>query len=207
MRAIVIYATQDGQTDRIGHEITDRMIQGGLPTDHFNVTEHPTDRVAIDWYDAVVLGSPVHWGQLDPKIGLYLDRYQRFLKFVPAAFFTVSLQIASEQIADQNESRGLLNSFLNDHRFKPDMTACFAGALKFSRYGWLKKHMMHWVADQSNHLSRARTPTDLDRDCDQADCEYTNWDYVDQFADQFVSLVTTERAEQSRRQQYRMYSF
>ena len=65
------------------------------------------------------------------------------------------------------------------------MTATFAGALRYSRYGWLKRRLMRSIA------RREGGDTDTSRDH-----VYTDWDAVDRFAVDILR-VTDEVAGRS----------
>ena len=56
----------------------------------------------------------------------------------------------------------------------------FAGALVYTRYGWLKKRLMRSIA------KRDGSDTDMSRDH-----EYTDWDAVDEFARDALGVIET----------------
>ncbi|MGB7344621.1 MAG: flavodoxin domain-containing protein [Pirellulaceae bacterium] len=178
MRAIVIYATSEGQTEQIARRIADTMSQSGVPTDTFDITQTNVEGVNVDSYQAVVLGSSLHFGQHDPRIANCIEENQRFLKMIPTAFFSVSLGIVSEHAKDRHEAEWLATEFLQQQRFEPSMKISLAGALRYSRYGWLTKHLMHWIAKKSGQ------ETDTHHDY-----EYTDWAAVEDFAARFARHV------------------
>ena len=61
---------------------------------------------------------------------------------------------------------------LDETRLVPEMLGLFAGALAYTRYGWLRTRKMQRLA------GRGRVDTDTTRDHD-----YTDWEAVEQFAD------------------------
>ncbi|TWU50583.1 Protoporphyrinogen IX dehydrogenase [menaquinone] [Rubripirellula tenax] len=184
MRAIVIYATCEGQTEQIAQRIAKGMTAGGVPTDTFDVTRHDITELAVESYEAVVLGSSLHYAQHDPRIAWCIRQHRDLLADIPAAFFSVSLGIVSKRFKDRAEARRLADEFLQEENFTPSRRACFAGALRYSRYGWLKKRLMHWIAEKSWR------PTELNRDY-----EFTNWDNVDDFASEFAKFIHSCRRE------------
>ncbi|SMP42841.1 menaquinone-dependent protoporphyrinogen oxidase [Neorhodopirellula lusitana] len=184
MRAIVIYATCEGQTERIAKRIAKVMTDQGVPTDTFDVTRRHVHELAVDSYDAVVLGSSLHYAEHDPRIAWCIRENRRLLRELPTAFFSVSLGIISEHYKDRVEAEWLAESFLRDEDFVPSRHACFAGALRYSKYGWLKKHLMQWIAEKAGNKTNT--------DCDY---EFTDWNAVEAFAEEFANFVHRCRKE------------
>lgn len=176
MRAIVIYATCEGQTERIAERCADVMRASGVPTDTFDVTKHDVVELAVESYDAVMFGSSLHYGEHDARIGWCIREHRQHLATIPTAFFSVSLGIISKHAKDRAEAEWLANEFLRDAVLKPTTRACFAGALRYSQYNGLKKRMMRWIAEKSG--SKTETTRDY---------EYTNWNAVERFAKQFAA--------------------
>lgn len=178
MRAIVIYATCEGQTERIALRCADVMRRRGVPTDTFDVTQGSITELAVESYDAVMLGSSLHYAEHDPRIAWCIRENRQRFTTIPTAFFSVSLGIVSKYAKDRAEAEWLAGEFLRDERFEPTRRACFAGALRYSEYGWLKKRMMRWIAEKSG--SQTETTHDY---------EYTDWDAVDAFAADFADVI------------------
>lgn len=178
MRAVVIYSTCEGQTQRIAQRIAETMTGNGVPSDTFDVTRHDVSELAVESYQAVVLGSSLHCGEHDPRIAWCMRQHAEWLRRVPTAFFSISLGIISSNCRDRKKAEWLAGEFLRQNGFNPSRRACFAGALRYSKYGWLKKQMMHSIAERSG------SPTQTDRDY-----EYTDWDAVRVFASEFARLV------------------
>ena len=77
------------------------------------------------------------------------------------------------------ELREAIDDFLNRHRWEPDLVASFAGAIPFTEYGFFKKMLMKFIV-------RGQFDDKVDT---SRDYEYTDWDEVADFADQFGRLV------------------
>jgi len=82
----------------------------------------------------------------------------------------VSLSAATKP----QRARRYVETFLRQVGWQPQHTAAFGGALRYSRYGALKRLVMVAFAALAGH------DTDVSRDY-----EYTDWDAVDRFADAF----------------------
>ncbi|MEO9590201.1 flavodoxin domain-containing protein [Rhodopirellula bahusiensis] len=187
MRAIIIYATCEGQTERIAKRCADVMRRVGVATDTYDVTRNDVAELAVESYDAVMLGASLHYAKHDPRIAWCIREHRQRLASIPTAFFSVSLGIISEHAKDRAEAEWLADEFLHDQSFNPTRRACFAGALRYSRYGWLKKRLMRSIAEKSG--SKTETTQDY---------EYTDWNAVNAFATDFAALLignTTERLQ------------
>jgi len=65
----------------------------------------------------------------------------------------------------------LVHELLDHTGYEPDAVGLFAGALVYTQYGWLKRHVMRAIAKHEGG--------DLDT---SRDYEYTDWNAVDLFA-------------------------
>ena len=73
-----------------------------------------------------------------------------------------------------------MQEFLDEVGMHPDMTATIAGALKYSRYGFLKKRIMRNIVKKSGGKE-----LDMSRDY-----EYTDWEQVEAFAREFLASIS-----------------
>jgi menaquinone-dependent protoporphyrinogen oxidase len=97
---------------------------------------------------------------------------------MPSAFFSVSITEAYKDPKGLEELVTLVNRWLADAGWQPDKIASFAGSLAYTQYGWIKRNLQRWFA------GRAGGSTDTSRDH-----EYTDWDAVARFADEFAKAV------------------
>lgn len=178
MRAIVIYASHEGQTERIAVRIQQRLAEHSIPCDRYDVVKQSADEIQLGAYDAVVIGSPLHYDHHDPRIRFCIEHNRGLLNDLPTAFFSISLAIASVNEKDRDQAKWLAGEFLRSTSWQPPVMECFAGVLKYSKYNWWKRHVMQRIAQQSG----AETSFDHDD-------EYTDWERVDAFADRFDALV------------------
>jgi len=136
----------------------------------FNVND-AADIVA-DGYDAVIVGASIHMGKHDKHVIDFVRKSQDTLALLPSAFFSVSLAAHG----DTAEAEGYVEQFEQETGWQPDKVALFGGALLYTRYGFVKRHMMRKIArDKPGNLG-----VDLSRDY-----VYTEWDGVKRFAEHF----------------------
>lgn len=171
----IVYETVDGQTAkaadhmalalrRRGHEVTVRDARRAR-------------RLDPRAYDGVIIGGPVHVGRYPPSLAEFVRAHLEALNERPSAFFSLSLRIRAGE-EGRHEAEGYVDSFLRDTGWRPGVTGSFAGALAYRRYGFLKRWMMRSIARRSGN------ETDTSRDY-----EYTDWDAVARFAEEFADHV------------------
>ncbi|NND96406.1 MAG: menaquinone-dependent protoporphyrinogen IX dehydrogenase, partial [Pirellulaceae bacterium] len=74
MRALIVYSTHEGQTERIAEHIAQRFRDRAIAIDTYNVSELPEDEIAVETYDAVMVGSSLHFGQHDPHAFAFVNQ-------------------------------------------------------------------------------------------------------------------------------------
>ena len=195
MRTLIVYATDEGQTEKIASRIAERLRSDGFPSDEYNIAADPDDPIALDAYDAVMVGSPMHYSHYDQRLADYLTDFKDVLREVPSAFFSVSLGILSDDESEKNEVRQITDAYLAETGWAPSLKIHFGGALKYSKYGWLKRHMMKLIARKGGG------PSD-----DRFDYEFTDWIRVDEFTDQFVEFVKTCEQPEKEYSAHSLYS-
>lgn len=175
---LIVYETSEGQTAKIADEIARTLTELG-----HGVTEvRPDDEVpALSAYDAVIVGSPIHIGVHDPKIVQWVEENREALERTHSAFFSVSLAQASHDPSGQEAAKRMVDEFIAKVGWRPDLVACFAGALAYSQYGFVKKMIMKRIARKEGG--------DVDT---SRDYEYTDWDRVHAFAADVVGSIEAE---------------
>lgn len=175
-RVLVVYATLHGQAGRIAERVADRLRQAGFVVSCFDVRDLSPD-LSLDSYDGVIVGASLLMGHHQSSVARFLRRHREALRTLHTAFFAVTLEAAGspEQRAAAHRDAA---SFLAMARFSPDLQEDLAGALRFSRAGWLLRLFMR-------HEERA---LQIDNPWDE-DRELTRWDEVDRFAERFVTLL------------------
>jgi menaquinone-dependent protoporphyrinogen oxidase len=161
-RILVLYASVEGQTARIAARLAEDLRGKG----HSVALDEARDGVDPAAYDAVVVGASVHYGRYPARLRRFARSHAWALETRYSAFFSVSLS-GSEQHAA---------GFLRQVGWRPALVASFVGALRYSRYGWLKRRLVQAFARMGGHS------TDATRDH-----EYTDWRAVDRFAEAFAA--------------------
>ena len=125
-------------------------------------------------YDGVIVGASIHMSRHDKRVVEFVQQNRDLLDRLPSAFFSVSLAAHG----DTEEAEGYVEEFEQQTGWRPAKIALFSGALLYTHYGFVKRHLMKKIAhDKPGHLG-----TDTSRDY-----VYTEWDGVKQFAEDFLT--------------------
>jgi menaquinone-dependent protoporphyrinogen oxidase len=166
----VFYATTDGQTRRIAEQIASTLREQGLVSEARDVSDAvPT----VDWVNVagVVLGAPIYAGRHLKAALDFATSEAGHLSVRPSAFFSVSLSAGSRNPAEVDAAHALAKGLVSAAGWQPLRLACFAGKLAYTRYGFVKRQIMRFIA------WREGAPTDAGRDY-----EFTDWAAVRRFA-------------------------
>ena len=170
-RVLIPYGTTEGQTARIADVIAEALRERGHEADHVDV-KSLADTIP-DGYDGVVIGASIHMGKHDKHVVRFVQKNLDTLSRLPSAFFSVSLAAHG----DRQEADGYVDQFDEETGWHPDKVALFGGALLYTQYGFIKRHMMKKIA----HDKPGNLGLDLSRDY-----VYTEWDAVKRFAEHFA---------------------
>ena len=172
-KLLVVYGTTEGQTAKIAQHIADAAGRSG----HDATVKHAPEIVDGDLggYDAVIIGGSLHEGRYQRAVRDFVARHRQLLNSRPSAFFSVSLAAASRDPEERAAPLRIAKEFAAAAGWKPQQIASFAGALKYTQYSWLKRMVMKYISEKEGG------DTDTSRDF-----EYTNWDEVARFVEEFV---------------------
>ena len=173
MRVLIPYGTTEGQTARISEYLADVIRDH----DHevYAVDIKGSDALEPDGYDAVIVGASIHMGKHEDYVRDFVRENRDALERLPSAFFSVSLAAHD----DTEEAEGYIEEFVEETGWRPGMVGLFGGALLYTQYGFIKRHMMKYIARH-----KGSPDTDISRDF-----VYTDWESVKHFAEEFLELV------------------
>ncbi|MFZ5849023.1 MAG: flavodoxin domain-containing protein [Actinomycetota bacterium] len=170
-RIFLTYGTTEGQTAKIAEFVSDVLRGHGHDVTMLEVKDA---HAITDDYDAVIVGSSIHMGKHDKHVVDFVRQNQDTLTRVPTAFFSVSLAAHG----DPAEAEGYVEQFEQETGWRPGKVALFGGALLYTQYGFIKRHMMKKIAS----AKPGELGTDVSRDY-----VYTEWDGVKRFAEHFAA--------------------
>ena len=174
---LVAYGTTEGQTRKIAGFIAERIRGAGHEVDLVD-TASPEAANLSPVYAAAILGASLHQGRHQCAFVHFLKENRPWLAGIPVALFSVSLAVASDDAGSQEEAKGLLDELVEESGLSPVARHCIAGALRYTRYDYLKRMLMRYIAKRENR------PTDT-----SGDYEFTDWDDVGAFVDGFLGKL------------------
>lgn len=173
-RILVAFHTTEGQTEKIANRLAEVLRADGATVDMHTADAAPPP----DSYDVVVVGGSIHAGRYGSALVEYVKANAATLNAMPAALFQVSLTSANPDEQHTTAAHGMMQELLDGTGFDPDLVAMFAGAIVYTKYGWIKRHVMKAIV--------AAEGGDTD---DTHDHEYTDWHAVEHFAHDVQALA------------------
>jgi len=174
---LIVYGSRHGQTEKIARRVAARLGEAGLSAAATRCCDLPGDSRPAD-YAAAVLASPVHFGRHDRSVERFAWTYADELSSRPGLFLSVSGAATGHGAEEREEAAGYVADFQRRTGWRPARAAPVAGAVAFTRYGFL----LRWV------MKRISARRGLDTDTSR-DHEYTDWDAVDRLADELAARL------------------
>ncbi len=172
-RILVIYGTTEGQTAKIAGALAATLRTYGVSVDLAEAGP-AWDPVPED-YAAVIVAASVHAGGYQRPLRQWVRSHAKELQGRPSAFVSVCLAIVKPTPEVIRDLAAIMGRFFEATGWTPKETKSVAGALPYSKYGWLKRRLMRRI------VAKAKGDTDMTRDYG-----YTDWDDLRTFAQRFV---------------------
>ena len=175
-RVLLVYATREGQTEKIARRIREILQAEGHRVDIFNAKDKKLAALALEDFDYCLFGASMHGGGLERELHDFLKRHRWELPNRPRALFVVLLSAAATD--PELRAHSLANA---RNRIVAKLAVPFedieliAGALRYSQYDRPMKWLMRRIA------RAAGGDTDTSRDY-----EYTDWEQVERFTRSLV---------------------
>ena len=173
----LIYGTSEGQTRKVAEHIAGVARGHGHTVELVDVTQGAAD-VELAAFDAAIIGASIHAGRYPATIVNFVTRQRAYLSRTPSAFYTVCLTAKDQTPAAKAQAHQYVTDFEQATGWQPATVVIFAGALRYRQYGFLKRFMMRSIAQSQG----GETDT-------SQDWEYTDWDAVTRFAEDYVAAV------------------
>jgi menaquinone-dependent protoporphyrinogen oxidase len=172
-RGLIVFHTVEGQTAKITERIASVLRDGRVEVDIADAGTAPMP----GGYDLVVVGDSIHAVHHSTALKRYLKRHATVLNESSSALFQVSLTSVNPDAEHTAAARAIVDELLVKTGYTPRLVAMFAGALPYSKYGWLKRRIMRRIVRHEGG------DTDMTHDY-----EYTDWGAVDQFARDVLAM-------------------
>lgn len=180
---LILYGTIEGQTRKIAVHVADRIRDRGHTVEVVASTAF-NGPVPASAFAGVIVAASVHGGRHQSEIVQIVKENRTELLSLPTAFLSVSLAVLDA--AHHKEAQGYVDQFLDETGWAPNLAETVAGALRYTKYGFVKRFIMKQISKRSGR------PTDTSRDF-----EFTDWHQVRRFTDRFLQHVASPETASS----------
>jgi menaquinone-dependent protoporphyrinogen oxidase len=175
-RIAVFYETAEGHTALVAERVRGILAEQGHEVRVVRCREAtPAD---LEGADGFVVGASIHMGRHHAKALKFIERHLDTLASRPSAFFSVNLSTKSRSPERQADARRYVDELPGLTGWKPDRLASFAGAVPYTRYGFVVRRLMRSINEKDGG------DTDTSRDF-----VYTDWERVREFALDFARFL------------------
>lgn len=175
---LVLYGTAEEQTSRVSEHIAEVARDHGYGAEARDVKTLPGN-LSVERYGGVVVGASIHMGHHEQHVVDFVRENRGLLESLPSAFFSVSITAAETSEEARAQVEGYVEKFVEETGWRPRRVGVFAGALKYTRYGFVKRHLVKSIAKEKR----------LDYSDTSRDYEYTDWEQVRGFTEEFLEDV------------------
>jgi menaquinone-dependent protoporphyrinogen oxidase len=179
-RILVLYATVEGQSLKVAEHASRRLREKGLAVRMLDVKELH-EPFQLSSYQAALMVAPVHASFHPRAMVRFVSLQREQLARMPARFLSLSLSQAGVELPSARPEqrqrslegvRHVTQLFCSATGFDVQRVVPIAGCLAYSKYGFLKRQVMRYIA------MKAGGSTDTARDH-----EYTDFAHVDAAVD------------------------
>ena len=181
-RILVSYGTTEGLTAKISEFVADVFRSHGHEADTVDLKGSRAPSPVA--YDAVIVGASIHMGKHEDYVLDFVRKNRDALERLPSAFFSVSMAAHD----NPEEAEGYIEEFVRQTGWRPARVGLFGGALLYTQYGFIKRHLMKKIV-----RDKGNPDTDTSRDY-----VYTEWDGVRHFVEEFLETLVPEGARDPR---------
>ena len=167
------YGTVEGQTAQIADYMAELIRAHGHQAETADL-KHAGDTLP-DGYDGVIVAASVHMGKHEGHVKDFVKKNRGELERLRSALVSVSMAAHG----DEESAEGYVEKFEEDTGWRPTHVGLFAGALLYTHYGFIKKHLMKKIASD-----KGSQDTDTTRDY-----VYTEWDGVQRFTEDYLAWL------------------
>lgn len=170
---LILYGTTDGQTGKVARALDDTFRAGGCVVDVVNAAHGAV--APPEGYDGVIVCASIHAGGYQRAVKRWVRTHHAELNRIPAAFVSVCLGVLENNPETERDLKRIMAEFFEATGWHPGVTKMVAGALKYTRYSFLKRWVMRRI------VAKAGGDTDTSKDY-----EYTDWTDLREFAHAFA---------------------
>ena len=175
-RLLIVFGTTDGHTRRVVAAVAKAAREQLVSVDLLEAADAMDARPLA--YDGVIVAASMHAGGFQRAVLRWVRAHASALNVMPTMFLAVCLAVLQRQPSVRADLDRRRDRFLAQAGWRPTRSSYVAGAVPYTRYGWIKKRVMRI------QCRRAGVETDITRDY-----EYTDWDELRHVTTAFLARL------------------
>ncbi len=175
VNVLIVYGTTEGQTRKVAERVS-KYVSGRGHTVELRDALDSDAALKLGTFHAFVLAGSVHQEQHQKAIKNFATAHNKSLNASPSAFISVSLSAALEETCP--EAQRYVDRFFSLTGWQPRMTLLLGGAVRFAEYDYFQEQVVKFIVMRRGLHSE-----------DGADHEFTDWDALDRFVDEFLECA------------------
>lgn len=188
---IVVYASREGQTQKVAHHVASQIEALGHTARLINVGDDEPDAL-LGEFDAAVLAGNLDSAERASALGEFVKAHKAALAGVPSALLSVTLAAGAADRASRTAAQADLETFEDYCGWRPSRALAVGGAVHDRSHGVLKRALLHvWM-----HLKGIKPDP-------SGHTELTDWDALDAFVREFVGEAAGTSAKPATRRSSR----
>ena len=170
-KTLIIYSSKDGQTLKIAKKIAIEIQSEENDVEILNLQVLTNiNKEYLEDFDKIIIGASVRYGNFSKQLYEFIQKNKSIINEKYTAFFGVNL-LARKKEKSLPENNPYMISFFKKSKWKPDLTAVFAGALKYKQYNLFDKYMILFI------MFLTKGPLNKNKDY-----SFTEWQKVKRFS-------------------------
>ncbi|MFN3231477.1 MAG: flavodoxin domain-containing protein [Alphaproteobacteria bacterium] len=170
-RLLLVYASTEGQTEKIAHYIRDRLGAAG----HHVAGIRAGEGTPPDAFDAAILAGSLHLGKHQRELVDFASVHRELLAGVPSLFLSVSLS-AQGGVDDHANAQKCVDDFIAETGWTPTRTELIAGGVHLKKINPVKRFMIRRILRKKGYEVGP-----------SGDLEFTDWAALDRMVEDFCS--------------------
>lgn len=176
-KVLIVYGTTEGHTRKIANQVAEWVKAKGHIADVVDSADVPAGFVMAG-YDAFIAAGSLHETKHQRPLRHFVADHAGVMSARPSAFLSVSMSAVKQDEKHKADTQKCIDEFLVETGWKPSVTKAVAGALKYTKYDWLKRFIMVQIVKSEGG--------DLDT---SKDYEYTDWADLEAFTGEFLKRL------------------
>lgn len=177
LRVLIVFGTTDGHTARVATALAEECRRLGADVELVDAAAIRGPGPYPDPFDRVIVAASIHIGGFQRPVRRWVHSHVESLQGKRTMFVSVCLAVLQKDPAVRQDLDRIVARFRAQTGWTPGEVVFVPGMLAYTRYGWLRRFVMRWIA------GRVGGSTDTTRDHD-----YTDWAALRDQARRFLAV-------------------